>query len=391
MSFMKRRNLPKQVIILSLVSLFTDIASEMLYPITPIFMSTVLGASMAVIGLLEGVAEVVSGLFKGYFGVLSDKVKKRAVFISLGYGLSALSKPLPGIFPTLTAIITARISDRLGKGLRTAPRDALLASYASGNSGAVFGFHRGMDTLGAAIGPALALLLLAFFPQNYTLIFLIAFVPSMIAVTFTFFVKDNFVSKEGTKKIGFRTFLKAAPKEYKLVLSLVVLFSFANSSDVFLILKSKAITDSETLAILCYIFYNLVYAASSYPLGLLSDKIGKRTIFASGLFVFSIVYFGFALAQNFTFSLILFALYGIYAAATEGITKAWVSDLVPDEMRGTAIGLLTMLSSFAIMFGSFFAGILWDVISPSAPFYFSGFVAFILAISIFLGKKSLKS
>lgn len=388
---MKKSKLPKQVVILSLVSLFTDIASEMLYPVTPIFMSTVLGASMAVIGLLEGVAEVISGFFKGYFGVLSDKIKKRAVFIFLGYGLSALSKPLPGIFPSLAAIITARISDRLGKGVRTAPRDALLASYATGNSGAVFGFHRGMDTLGAAIGPALALVLLALFPKNYTLIFLIAFVPSLIAVTFTFFVKDNFVSKEGDKKTGFRIFFKAAPKEYKFLLSLLVLFSFANSSDVFLILKSKAITGSETLAILCYIFYNLVYAASSYPLGRLSDKIGKRAIFASGLFIFSIVYLGFAIAHSFIYAIVLFALYGIYAAATEGITKAWVSDLVPDEMRGTAIGLLTMLSSFAIMFGSFFAGILWDVISPNAPFYFSGFVALFLSIFTLVGKKSLKS
>lgn len=388
---MRKKNLPKQVIILSLVSLFTDIASEMLYPVTPIFMSTVLGASMAVIGLLEGVAEVVSGFFKGYFGVLSDKVKKRAIFISLGYGLSALSKPLPGIFPSLAAIITARISDRLGKGLRTAPRDALLASYANGNSGAVFGFHRGMDTLGAAIGPALALLLLAFFPKNYTLVFLIAFVPSIIAVSFTFFVKDNFVSKEGKKKIGFRSFLKTAPKEYKIILSLLVLFSFANSSDVFLILKSKAISGSETLAIVSYIFYNLVYAASSYPLGQLSDKIGKRNIFTFGLFVFSAVYFGFAVAHHFIFAIILFALYGVYAASTEGITKAWVSDLVPDEQRGTAIGLLTMLSSFAVMFGSFFAGILWDVISPNAPFYFSGSVALLLAVLTLIGKKSLKS
>lgn len=388
---MKKSKLPKQVIILSLVSLFTDIASEMLYPVTPIFMSTVLGASMAVIGLLEGVAEVISGFFKGYFGVLSDKIKKRAVFISFGYGLSALSKPLPGIFPSLAAIITARISDRLGKGVRTAPRDALLASYATGNSGAVFGFHRGMDTLGAAIGPALALVLLALFPKNYSLIFLIAFVPSLIAVTFTFFVKDNFVSKEGDKKTGFRIFFKAAPKEYKFLLSLLVLFSFANSSDVFLILKSKAITGSETLAILCYILYNLVYAASSYPLGRLSDKIGKRAIFASGLFIFSIVYLGFAIAHSFIYAIVLFALYGIYAAATEGITKAWVSDLVPDEMRGTAIGLLTMLSSFAIMFGSFFAGILWDVISPNAPFYFSGSVALLLAVLTLIGKKSLKS
>ncbi|MFA6978223.1 MAG: MFS transporter [Ignavibacteriaceae bacterium] len=387
---MSIKNLPKQVIILSLVSLFTDIASEMLYPVTPIFMSTVLGASMAVIGLLEGVAEVVSGFFKGYFGVLSDKVKKRAIFISLGYGLSTLSKPLPGIFPSLAAIITARISDRLGKGLRTAPRDALLASYANGNSGAVFGFHRGMDTLGAAIGPALALLLLAFFPKNYTLIFLIAFVPSMIAVSFTFFVKDNFISKEGKKKIGFRSFLKTAPKEYKLVLGLIVLFSFANSSDVFLILKSKAISGSETLAILSYIFYNLVYAASSYPLGRLSDKVGKKNIFTFGLFIFSVVYFGFAVAHHFVFAIILFAMYGVYAAATEGITKAWVSDLVPDEQRGTAIGLLTMLSSFAIMFGSFIAGILWDAVSPSAPFYFSGSVALLLAVLTLIGKKSLK-
>jgi len=172
---------------------------------------------------------------------------------------------------------------------------------------------------------------------------------------------------------------------------LLVLFSFANSSDVFLILKSKAITGSETLAILSYIFYNLVYAASSYPLGLLADKTGKRNIFTFGLLVFSVVYFGFAVANHFVFAIILFALYGVYAASTEGITKAWISDLVPDEMRGTAIGLLTMLSSFAVMFGSFFAGILWDVISPNAPFYFSGVVALLLAIFTFVGKKSLKS
>jgi len=388
---MSIKNLPKQVIVLSLVSLFTDVASEMLYPVTPIFMSTVLGASMAVIGLLEGVAEIISGFFKGYFGVLSDKLKKRSIFISLGYGLSALSKPLPGIFPSLSSIITARISDRLGKGLRTAPRDALLASYANGNSGAVFGFHRGMDTLGAAIGPAVALLLLSLFPQNYTLIFLIAFVPSIIAVAFTFFVKDNFISKNTKQKIGFHSFLKSAPAEYKFILILLLLFSFANSSDVFLILKSKAITGSDTLAIVSYICYNLVYAVSSYPLGRLSDKTGKRNIFSFGLLIFSVVYFGFAVASDFAIAILLFILYGIYAASTEGMMKAWISDIVPDEMRGTAIGLLTMLSSFAVLFGSFFAGILWDSVSPAAPFYFSGSVAFILAMVTFVGKKPLKS
>jgi len=389
---MSVKNLPKQVIILSFVSLFTDIASEMLYPVTPIFMASILGANMAVIGLLEGIAEVVSGFFKGYFGVLSDKLKKRSIFISLGYGLSALSKPLPGIFPNLQAIITARISDRLGKGIRTAPRDALLASHAEGNSGAVFGFHRGMDTLGAAIGPALALVLLAVYPQNYPLVFLVAFIPSLFAVAFTFFVKENFLSgKKEKEKLSVKIFLKQAPREYKFILSILVLFSFANSSDVFLILKSKSISGSDTLAIISYICYNIVYAASSYPLGVISDKAGKKNVFTFGLLIFSVVYFGFALTDHFTVAILLFILYGVYAASTEGITKAWVADVVPDTLRGTAIGLLTMLSSFAVMLGSVFAGLLWDAFGSSAPFYFSGSIAFVLSAILISGKKSTKS
>ena len=177
--------------ILSLVSLFTDIASEMLYPVTPIFLTAVLGSSMAVVGIIEGAAEVTAGLLKGYFGRLSDKLKKRSLFVVLGYSLSALSKPLPGIFPSLGAVITSRISDRVGKGARTAPRDALLATYAEGQTGAVFGFHRAMDTLGAALGPVGALILLHFYPGDYALVFLVAFAPSVIAVSFTIFVKDN--------------------------------------------------------------------------------------------------------------------------------------------------------------------------------------------------------
>jgi MFS family permease len=379
-----KSKISKQVIILGMVSLFTDIASEMLYPITPIFLTAVLGSSMAVVGMIEGIAEVTAGLLKGYFGNLSDKLGKRSVFVVIGYGISALAKPLPGIFQNIPTVLLSRVSDRVGKGVRTAPRDALLASYSDGNSGAVFGFHRAMDTLGAAIGPVVALILLNFYPNNFQLIFLVAFVPSVIAVFFTLLVKDRSTSAKIKTKKNYIEFWKTAPAEYKKVIVLITLFSLVNSSDVFLILKSKDVSHSSSLAIFGYVFYNIIYAAASYPFGGLSDKYGKRNIFASGLLVFSIVYIGFAFIKNIDFIWLLFALYGIYAASTEGVSKAWISDLIPNELRGSAIGLLTMLSSFAIMLGSFLTGILWDQFGSQVPFLLSAIVSLIIAVIIFV-------
>jgi len=376
----------KQVFILSMVSLFTDLASEMLYPVTPIFLTSVLGSSMAVVGLIEGIAEVTSGLLKGYFGILSDKLGKRSIFVVLGYGVSALSKPLPGIFQNIPVVLSSRVSDRIGKGIRTAPRDALLASYSNGNSGAVFGFHRAMDTFGAALGPVVALLLLNFYPNNFQLIFLAAFIPSVIAVIFTLMVKDNTTSSNMKSKKSYLEFWRSAPKEYKRVLILLTIFSLVNSSDVFLILKSQDITHSNSLAIFGYVFYNIIYAASSFPLGSLADKFGKRNVFSAGLMIFSLVYFGFAFLSNINLMWILFSLYGIYAASTEGVSKAWISDLIPDEQRGSAIGLLTMLSGFAVMLGSFFTGVLWDQFGSYLPFLISASISLVIAIFILIRK-----
>ena len=378
-----KSKISKQVFVLGMVSLFTDIASEMLYPVTPIFLTTVLGSSMALVGVIEGIAEVTAGLLKGYFGNLSDKVGKRSIFVMIGYGISALSKPLPGIFQNIPVVLTSRVSDRIGKGIRTAPRDALLASYSDGNSGAVFGFHRGMDTLGAAIGPVVALILLNFYPNNFQLIFLIAFIPSVIALSFTFLVKDKQVTSKIKSRKNYLEFWKSAPEQYKKVLILISIFSLVNSSDVFLILKSQNITKSSSLAIFGYVFYNVIYAAASYPLGGLSDKLGKQKIFTFGLIIFSVVYFGFAFVDNINFIWILFALYGIYAAATEGVSKAWISDLIPDEQRGSAIGLLTMLTSFSVMIGSFLTGILWDHFGSSVPFLISAIISLVISVLIF--------
>jgi MFS family permease len=382
------KSIPRQVVILGLVSLFTDIASEMLYPVTPIFLTAVLGSSMAVVGIIEGIAEITAGFLKGYFGNLSDKLGKRSIFVVAGYTLSALSKPLPGLFPHISTVVVSRTSDRIGKGIRTAPRDALLASYSNKDTGAIFGFHRAMDTLGAAIGPVGALVLLYFFPNDYQLIFLIAFIPSIIAVSFTFIVKDKPISSVKKTKIQYRDFWKSTSGQYKVILLLITIFSLVNSSDVFLILKSQNVSNSSTLAILGYIFYNLIYAGLSYPIGILSDKVGKKKIFVAGLFVFAIVYLGFAVIPGLDVLWILFAFYGIYAACTEGVVKAWVSDLIPDKNRGSAIGLLTMMSSLAMMLGSVGTGILWDQFGSEVPFLISSAVSSIIALSFIFVKQA---
>lgn len=378
------KKFPRQVLLLSFVSFFTDIASEMLYPVTPIFLTAVLGSSMTVVGIIEGIAEITAGFLKGYFGNLSDKLGKRAVFVVLGYGISAISKPVPGLIASVPAVVVSRTADRVGKGIRTSPRDALLGSYSNGKTGATFGFHRAMDTLGAAIGPLIAIYLLYLFPGDFKLIFLIAFVPSVIAVFFAFLVKDKPIQKENKSRANYSVFWKEVSREYKLVLIMITLFSFVNSSDAFLILKSRFISDSNTIAILGYVFFNIIYAAFSFPLGHLSDKYGKKNIFCSGLVVFSLVYLGFALIAEMIFIWFLFALYGIYSAATEGVSKAWITDLVSEEWRGSAIGLLTMSSSFAIMLGSLAAGVLWDYFGASVPFLVSSIASFLIAIILFI-------
>ena len=384
---MKFKNITRPVVILGLVSFFTDFASEMLYPVTPIFLTSILGASMSLVGLIEGFAEITAGLLKGYFGALSDKVGKRSIFVVIGYSLSGLMKSIPGLIVTVPAVIFARVVDRIGKGIRTAPRDALLASYANGNTGAVFGFHRAMDTFGAVAGPIVAIVLLYFFPGKYSWIYLFALIPSAFAIGFTFVVKDKNGLAKSSKKKNYAHFWKTSPSEYKLLLIFLTVFSLVNSSDVFLILKSKQVAHSDTIAILGYVFYNLIYAIASYPIGILSDRFGKKKTFIFGLIIFSAVYFGFAINQNFYFIWLLFALYGIYAASTEGVSKAWISDLVQDEFRGTAIGLLTMLSSFAMMIGSILAGFLWDLVGPQIPFLLSAIVALLIALALYFFEK----
>lgn len=358
------KKISRTVWILSLVSLFTDVASEMLYPIMPIYLKSI-GFSVVLIGLLEGIAEATTGLSKGYFGQLSDQSRKRTVFIQTGYAFSAISKPMMAMFVFPLWVFFARAIDRLGKGIRTGARDAMLSDESTpATKGQVFGFHRALDTLGAAIGPSMALLYLYFYPGNYQALFLAAFIPGMLALGTSFFLKDKktVTGKPAVKPVKFFSFFaywRQSPPGYKKVVIGLLFFSLFNSSDVFLLLKVKESVNDDALVIGVYIFYNLVYALFAYPLGVIADKIGLKTVLLIGFTLFAIMYAGMSATTNLYLFFGLFIVYGMYAAATEGVAKAWISNMVSSRDTATAIGVFAGFQSICMMLSSTLAGIIW--------------------------------
>lgn len=372
---------------LSLVSLFADIASEMLYPIIPGYLREI-GFSVLMIGILEGLVNFVAGLSKGYFGKLSDEKGVRLPFVRTGYFLSALAKPLLAFFTAPVWVFFVRSLDRLGKGVRTAARDAILSQNATKETKArVFGFHRGLDTLGAAIGPLLALIFLSFYPGHYKEIFLLAFVPGLLSVWLIFLLKEKKEPASTLARGGFFSYFKywkMADPSYRKVVAGLIFFALFNSADVFLLLKTKELTESDQLTITAYILYNLVYALASYPLGVLGDKLGIRKIFLGGLIVFSAVYFTFAVSGSVVVIFTAFLVYGIYAAATEGIARAWITNMAHEKNTATAIGFYTSCESVATLLASFITGALWTAWSSTAAFCTTAIAALITAVYLFL-------
>ncbi|MDB5274589.1 MAG: transporter [Chitinophagaceae bacterium] len=383
----------RTVWILSFVSLFTDMASEMLYPIMPIYLKSI-GFSIVLIGFLEGLAEATAGLSKGYFGKLSDKKGIRVPFVRWGYALSAFSKPMMALLSFPLWIFFARTIDRLGKGLRTGARDAILSDESSiETKGRVFGFHRSMDTLGAVIGPLLALAYLYFHPKDYKTLFYLAFIPGLLAIAASFLLKDQRrMPNEKRITISFFSFLhywKQSPVEYRRLVSGLLLFTLFNSSDVFLLLKMKEAGMNDIDVITIYIFYNLVYVIFAYPIGILADKIGLKKIFLSGLTLFAIVYFCMGMNTNPIIYYLLFFLYGIYAASTEGIAKAWISNISERKDTATAIGTFTAFQSIFTLLASSIAGIMWYSFGSTTVFITTSIIIVfvVLYLSQFLLKK----
>ena len=347
----------KNVFVLGLVSFFNDVASEMIYPIVPIFLTSVLGAPVAIVGLIEGIAESTASILKVVSGWLSDKWQKRKPFIVIGYSFSAISKILLSLAFRWPFVLFARFIDRFGKGTRTAARDALIAE-SSDNSvrGRSFGFHRAFDTLGAVVGPLIALSAIHFLGNNFRLIFFLAFIPACIGILLLlFFVKER--KKEANSSPAFNLSWRNLDPSFKIFLLISFIFALGNSSDAFLILRAQNLGLSLTLVVLAYVLFNFAYAIFSMPAGIISDKIGPKKVLLTGFLLFSTIYLFFGLAHSSFFLWLLFPVYGIYMALTEGVGKAYISNLVPQEKTGTAFGVYQTTVGLCTFFASLIAGL----------------------------------
>ena len=383
--------LPPTIRRLGWISFFTDVASEMVYPVIPLFVVGALGAPVVVLGTIEGIAEGIVNVMNGLSGWQSDRIGKRIPFIRWGYGLAAASKPILAFAFAWPIVLLARTMDRIGKGIRTSARDALIADASSAsNLGRGFGFHRTMDTAGALVGVLAAAGLIRLLPEQYRTIFFLALAPGAVAVYLTFRLKENApekISPAAPPPSRSTREWFSFPKRYWKTLALFLLFALANSSDTFLLLRTRSVGLSDSTVLLAYALYNGIYALVSYPAGVLSDRFGRWKLMAIGWALYVVVYAGFTKATATTV-FPLFALYGVYIALTHGVGKALIAEAAPPDRKATALGFFQMSTGLTTILASIVAGLLWDKVSPSAPFYFGSGIALLSLLLLPLLRES---
>ena len=375
----------KNIVILGLVSLFTDISSEMIYPLVPLYLTIVLGASPAALGIIEGISESLASLLKIVSGRISDKFSRRKPLAILGYGFSAVGKVLFIVASTWVGILWARMSDRFGKGVRTAPRDALIADSSMSESvGQSFGLHRAMDTAGAVIGIILAYWLFTHYTGDYILVFWLSLIPAIIGVLLLFLVDESGTKRiEKVKQLAFSW--NALDKRLRYFIIISFLFNLGNSSNQFLLVRAGNYGFTPSQVILLYLLMNISYLLVSYPAGKLSDHIGRRALLVTGYSIYGLVYLGFAIAGSQAAIISLFAVYGLYIGMTEGIEKAFLADTAPNDQKASIYGLHALAVGISLLPASIIAGFLWDMFGAPAPFWFGGIMGLSAALAIWLG------
>ncbi len=376
---------PRNIFFLGLVSFFTDVSSEMIYPLLPLFLISTLGVGTTFVGLVEGIAESTASLFKLFSGWLSDRLGRRKSLVVLGYSLSTFARPLVALATAGWHVLLVRFFDRVGKGVRTSPRDALVADASmKGEEGKAFGFQRAMDHAGAVIGPLIAFFLLTFLTTQYRLIFWLAFIPG-IAALFTLVIGVRERPAGGIEDTPPRIFSgwRSFPRRFKSFLFVLVLFTLGNSSDAFLILRARDAGVSVALIPILWIALHISKTASSIPGGMLSDRWGRKPVIIAGWVLYSAVYWGFSGAGTSAEIWALFLIYGFYYGLTEGAERALVADLVPPGQRGTAYGLYNFAIGVSTFPASLLMGFLWERWNPSVAFGFGATLS--LASAILLG------
>jgi MFS family permease len=372
----------KNIVFTGLTSFLTDTSTKMVYSVMPLFLMSI-GASKTSLAVIEGIAESTAALVKTFSGFWSDKIGKNKPFMIIGYGLSCIIMPFYALVISPVQVLWLRFAERVGKGIRTAPRDSLIAgSVTNGETGTAFGIQKAMDNMGAILGPILAFLLLLLLPNNYRIIFLLAGIPALFGIlTLVFGVKE--AKKDRCMPIKWSG-LKSFPKRYYIFLAIIFIFTLGNSTDALLLVKANEIGVKVALIPLVYLLTSVVSVALAVPMGILSDKIGKEKMLAVGYLLYAVVYFGFGWSSNVKTIMGLFALYGLYSAMTDGTQKAFVSDLVDANKKGTGLGIYNALIGLTLLPASLLAGILYDKVNANVPFYFGGAMSLLAAMMVFV-------
>lgn len=385
------------VLVTGFTSLFTDISSEMIYPIISLYLLA-LGTGPELIGFIEGIAESTASLVKVFSGAWSDRLSRRKPLAILGYAFSPVGKFLMWLASGWSFVFAGRTVDRFGKGIRTAPRDAIIAESSKAEKrGSSFGLHRTMDTMGAIIGVLIAILIMehlgldkglhtaqsirSYLPA-FKIIILLSLIPAVIGVAVLFLAKETGSGKPLAKALSFQW--AKLDRRLKAFLIVTLLFTLGNSSNQFLLMRAKGIGFSVEGVLLLYLAYNVVYALTSWPAGRLSDKIGRKKLIVSGYLIYGLVYAGFGLATSGSMMWLLFGIYGLYIAFTEGVEKALVADIAPKDLKATLIGLHATLVGIGLFPASLLAGVIWDVLGPQYTFYFGGLMGLVAAVGMLI-------
>lgn len=370
--------LEKNAFFTGLTSFFTDTSTKMVYSVMPLFLLSI-GASKTTISLIEGIAESTASLLKAISGYWSDKIGKNKPFMVIGYGITAVITPLYALAKIPIQILFFRFFERIGKGLRAAPRDSLISGSIKNNeAGKTFGFQKAMDNSGAIVGPLIAFLLLYFFPLNYTNIFLFATIPAIFGVlTIVIFIKEaKSEKKENNNKIS----LKQLPKKFYFFLIIIFVFTLGNSADALLLVKTSESGIDKSYIPFMYMIFNTVSVLLAIPIGKLSDRVGREKLIILGFLVYAIVYYFFGKYNNINIFIFLFILYGFYSALTDGSQKAMISDIVSKNLKGTGYGIYHAVLGITLLPASLIAGLLYDKVNSNAPFYFGSIMALIATV-----------
>jgi MFS family permease len=368
----------RNILFTGLTSFLTDTSTKMVYSVMPMFLLSI-GASKTSLSLIEGIAESTSALVKTFSGFWSDKIGKNKPFMLIGYGLSAFMMPLYAFVVSPLQVLGLRFVERVGKGIRTAPRDSLVAgSVTNGETGKSFGVQKAMDNMGAIVGPLMAYGLLVWFPGDYRILFLFSGIPALLGILVLFFgIKD---AKKDPQNLFKRFRFSHFSKKFYLFLSVVFLFTLGNSTDALLLVKAREVGVEVPFIPLVYLVTSVVSVLCSIPMGALADKVGKEKILIGGYLIYALVYFGFGATRNINVIISLFALYGLYSSMTDGVQKAFISDVTDQHKKGTAMGIYNALLGITLLPASLIAGWLYDKVNSSVPFWFGSGTAILSAV-----------